>query len=97
MAIQQKSPSPQEIKSDTFSFDKKEINKLKELQKNINQITFEFGQLLINKIKLEETETSLKQKLINLEKEESNLANNLSDKYGKGTINLDSGTFTPME
>ena len=38
MAIQQKSPSPQEVKTSSFSFDEKELNQLKELQKNINQI-----------------------------------------------------------
>ena len=96
MAINQRIPSPQSIKESPQSFDSKEITELRELRDKINQITAEFGQLAINKIKLEDTENNLKLSLSNLEKEESTLAKKLSKKYGKGSINLDSGTFTPI-
>ena len=54
MAIQQKQniPTPETIKSSPHTFDEKELNQLKELRSKMNQITIQFGQLSINKIKL---------------------------------------------
>ena len=76
---------------------KDEINQLKELRSKMNQITIQFGQLSINKIKLEESQDKLKNELASLEQQEINLAKSLSNKYGKGTINLETGTFTPIK
>ena len=53
------------------------------------------GQLYVNKIKLEEVELKLKKELKSLEEKETNIAKKLSDKYGNGSIDLNSGTFTP--
>ncbi len=78
-------------------FTPQEIEQLKQLQDKINQVTVQFGQLQISKIKLEEQETSLKAQLIYLEKEETNLAKSLSDKYGKGSLDIETGEFTPTE
>ena len=55
------------------------------------------GQLYINKIKLEEAEKTLRDELKTLEAKESSIAQTLSSKYGKGSIDLASGTFTPAE
>ena len=90
-------PSPSEISLEPQSFTEKEINQLKELKDKLSNLTAQFGQLAINKARLEEAEKTLKKQLSVLEKEESNIAKSLSDKYGKGSINLDSGTFTPMK
>ena len=96
MAIQkQKVPSPSEIKSTPQSFTPEELNQLKELRSEIGQLTAQMGQLYINKIKLEEAELKLKKELDTIEKKETNIAKTLSDKYGKGSIDLVSGTFTP--
>ena len=97
MAISKKSPSPQEIKTSPHSFSQEELTNLKKLRTEISQLTFEFGILMINKVKLKEEEILLKNKLVELEKQENTLAKSLSKKYGKGSINLDSGTFTPIE
>ncbi len=99
MAIQQKQniPTPETIKSSPHTFDEKELNQLKELRSKMNQITIQFGQLSINKIKLEESQDKLKNELASLEQQEINLAKSLSNKYGKGTINLETGTFTPIK
>ena len=97
MAISKKSPSPQEIKTSPHSFSQNELSELKKLRNEISQLTFDFGTLMINKVKLKEEEIILKNKLVELEKKETILAKDLSKKYGKGSINLDSGTFTPIE
>ena len=95
MAIEKKIPTPTEIKTSPQSFSKEELNKLKELRTEISQTTAQFGQLFINKIKLEEQEIILKKQLANLEKKETTIAEELTNKYGKGSINLETGTFTP--
>ena len=99
MAIQKDkpAPSPTEIKTTPHSFNEQELNQLKTLREKLSNLAFQFGQLQINKIKLKDTEIELKKELSILEKEEENIAKTLSSKYGKGSINLDSGTFTPTE
>ena len=98
MAIQkQKIPSPQEVKSSPQSFSIEELNELKDLRSELNNLTARIGQLYVNKIKLEETEIKLKKELKVLEEKETNIAKKLSDKYGNGSIDLSSGTFTPSK
>ena len=96
MAINKKSPSQQDIKTSPHSFSQEELSELKNLRNEISQLTFNFGTLMINKVKLKDEEILLKNKLVELEKLETTLAESLSKKYGKGNINLDSGTFTPI-
>ena len=97
MAIKQKVPSPQEVKNTPQSFTKQELNELKNLRDRIDEISFQFGQLSIQKIKLEEQESTLKNKLKSIEKEETTIAKKLTDKYGKGSIDLETGTFATLE
>tara|TARA_B100001778_G_scaffold122855_1_gene100979 strand:+ start:309 stop:602 length:294 start_codon:yes stop_codon:yes gene_type:complete len=97
MAIKQKIPSPQEIKTTPQSFSQEELNEIKELRDEINTLSFQFGQLAVQKIKLEEQENSLKKELNQVEKKEASLAKNLTNKYGKGSIDLKTGTFTPID
>ena len=98
MAIQDKKiPKPSDIKSTPQSFSEKELNDIKDLRTQLNQSTLQFGQLYINKLRLEEQEKILKQQLAELESKELNLAKSLSGKYGKGSINLETGTFIPSE
>tara|TARA_R110001592_G_scaffold162284_2_gene395410 strand:- start:1280 stop:1573 length:294 start_codon:yes stop_codon:yes gene_type:complete len=96
MAIKQKVPSPQEIKTSPQSFTEQELNEIKKLRDEINTLSFQFGQLTMQKIKLEEQESNLKIQLKSTEKKESNLAKKLTNKYGKGSIDLKTGTFTPI-
>ena len=78
-------------------FTPQEIEQLTNLQNNINQITLQFGQLQINKIKLKEQEETVKNQLLILEKEEKKLAQTFTDKYGKGSLDIETGEFTPTE
>ena len=97
MAIKnQKIPTPSEIKSSSQTFSSDEINKIKKLREEITNLAASFGKLYINKIKFEEQETLLKNKLSSLEEQEKQIAENLTKKYGKGSIDLETGTFTPI-
>tara|TARA_A100001201_G_scaffold138218_1_gene128899 strand:- start:2659 stop:3009 length:351 start_codon:yes stop_codon:yes gene_type:complete len=90
-------PSPSDIKNSPVSFSQEEIKTLRSLKNDITQLSIEFGTLTISKIKLEEQEKMLKKKLTSLEEKEKTLADTLTKKYGKGSIDLDSGTFTPLK
>ena len=97
MAIEKKIPSPSEVKLSSTSFSPEELKQLKNLRTELSNMTAQFGQLYVNKIKLEEQETLLKKSLAELEQKENILAKELTTKYGKGSINLETGTFTPTE
>ena len=86
-----------ETTSKAKKFSEEELKQLTTLQKKTQQSTFQFGQLYLSKLRLEEQETVLKNQVIALEKEEAELAETLSAKYGRGSINIDTGEFTPIE
>ena len=97
MAIEKKIPSPSEITGEAKKFTPEEVQELQNLQSQITQLTLSFGQLSLSKIKLEEQDAFLKSQLNILEEKETNLAKSLSDKYGKGSLNVETGEFTPVE
>ena len=82
---------------DSIKFEPKEIEKIQGLQANMNQLIFKMGQLKLSEIKLENTKKSLHTSLDNLEKAEISLAKELNEKYGRGTLDVETGTFTPIK
>ena len=92
MAIEQKIPSPSEI-SKTVS--PKDIEEIKKLQMDLSQLNSKFGQLYITKMKLETEENLLRKELSLLEKKETNIAKTFTDKYGKGSLDVETGEFIP--
>ena len=76
-------------------FTEDELKALKSLQDQSQLATLQFGQLYLNKHKLEEQEIKLKNQLKQLEQEEAKIAQTLTEKYGKGTIDIETGEFTP--
>ena len=97
MTTEQKIPSPSDLKKGPVQFTNEEITKLRNLQSKFNNATIQFGQLKISQIKLKETESTLKNALKELEQEESTLAKSLTEKYGKGSLDIETGTFIPAE
>ena len=55
------------------------------------------GQIYYSKLKIEEQENKLKQELSSIEKKELNLADKLTKKYGKGSLDTKTGEFTPLK
>ena len=96
MAIQDKKiPTPSEIKSSPSSFSEQELKEIKDLRLSLDTLTFQLGRISVEKIKLEETKNTLKNQLKDLEKKEISIAKKLTNKYGKGSINIETGTFIP--
>ena len=77
--------------------EKEEISKLKKLRQNFTDLTTTIGNIEIQIMNLEIQKDKLKENLLNLQKEESVLAKKLEDKYGEGSISLDSGEFLPTK
>ena len=94
---EEKIPSPEEIKGEVKKFTKEEINSLKSFQSRIEEIITQLGRIHLSKIRLNEQENILKNEIKNIEKEEQELAQTLTNKYGKGSLNIETGTFTPVD
>tara|TARA_R110001583_G_scaffold161211_1_gene313124 strand:+ start:1792 stop:2085 length:294 start_codon:yes stop_codon:yes gene_type:complete len=96
MAIQEKKiPKPSDIKLSPTSFSELELKELKDLKMSLNTLTFQLGQIFVEKIRIDEQENIFKNQLKDLEKKEASIAKKLTSKYGKGSIDIETGTFTP--
>lgn len=74
-----------------------ELQSLKSLQEKQNQLVVKFGQLEYEIQSLElQKETAIDQ-LNKLKKEEELIGNQLTQKYGNGSIDVESGFFTKLE
>jgi hypothetical protein len=72
-----------------------EIQDLKEFQIKNNQIAMSLGQIEIQKVILENQKDELVNKLAELQETQTKLGKELQDKYGIGSINIETGEFTP--
>tara|TARA_B100002019_G_C21257461_1_gene594718 strand:- start:1799 stop:2059 length:261 start_codon:yes stop_codon:yes gene_type:complete len=78
-------------------FTEEELTSLKELQNQSQGLTYKAGQVYLQKMVIEEQESNLKNNLDKLKESESTMAQQLTEKYGKGTIDIESGEFVPAE
>ena len=92
-----KIPTPHEIASSPTIIPSQDLDKIKKLQENLTSIGTQFGQIKIAKMKLEDQEIVLKKQLDLLTKEESDIAKAFTDKYGRGSLDVETGEFTPTE
>tara|TARA_R110000772_G_C13031616_1_gene411767 strand:- start:90 stop:383 length:294 start_codon:yes stop_codon:yes gene_type:complete len=81
--------------ADAIKFSEEELKSLQELQVTYNQITSAFGQLALTRLGLDSQEEQLKTTLVDTRTKENELAKELTDKYGKGSLNIETGEFTP--
>ena len=73
--------------------EKEQVQEIVQMNQAIQQA---LGNLAIKKIQLDNEEIQLKQQLANNSQKETELAQKLESKYGKGSVNLETGTFTPV-
>jgi|TARA_R100000149_G_C5792332_1_gene83307 hypothetical protein len=85
----------EEIQSD-IPLSESEKEQLQEVVQMNQAIQQALGNLAVRKINLENEETRLKQQLSTNSQKETELAQKLESKYGKGSVNLETGTFTPI-
>ena len=73
--------------------EEKELKSLQENQGKINQVVSNIGAISIQKINLEKSKESFLEELKKIEGEQIELKKELEDKYGKISVNLQSGEF----
>lgn len=72
-----------------------EVSNLKALKQQFKDLTDVVGQIEIQIMNLEIKKDQLKSNLIQIQQQELVLAKELEEKYGDGTISLESGEFLP--
>jgi CRISPR/Cas system CMR-associated protein Cmr5 small subunit len=82
---------------ESIKFQEEEVNSLKEIQLEMDQVIVGFGQVAINRESLKDQENHLKTQLSQLKTKEQTLAQTLTNKYGKGTFNLENNEFIPVD
>ena len=83
-------------------FTEKELTKIKEIQNSYLGVQQAFGQLEVNKLRLNQqldasldASDELRSKFTEIQTDEQKLIEDLNEKYGDGTLDIESGTFTP--
>jgi hypothetical protein len=74
-----------------------ELSKLQDSNAKIADIIASLGQIEINKSILEENKKSLLASFVQIQQDQEVLAQELTQKYGDGTIDMTSGEFTKTE
>jgi di/tripeptidase len=74
-----------------------EIAELKELKETFTQLTEVAGVVEMQSLNIKIKKEQLKLNLQDLQQKEATLARTLEEKYGKGTISLESGEFLPSK
>ena len=64
-----------------------ELQQVKNLQDQVQQITLQLGTIEVKKIQLKDS-------ILKLQQEEEKIAQTLSDKYGTGTLDISTGKIT---
>ena len=77
-----------------------ELKEIRDIQKKFQDTHYQFGNIYLEKIQVEEAiktiaekETSLISTWKSLQKEENELINKILKKYGEGSLNLKDGIF----
>ena len=88
---------------EAVKFSEEELQSLQELQNTYAGISTQFGQLKVSKMNLLRQLDSLEQSEENLEnawednrKKETELVQSLTEKYGPGSLNPQTGEYTPV-
>lgn len=74
-----------------------ELQQLDDIKNSRNKIVMEFGNISIIRKQLEDRENAALVQWNSLQSSERTLAKTLEDKYGKGTVNIETGEFVPID
>ena len=81
---------PKEVK-----FTEDELKQVQDIQKTYANVQNQFGQLKMAQIRLDEQEVELEESLKSIQTEESKFLDGITEKYGQGSLNPETGVFTP--
>ena len=87
-----------------IKFTEQELVNIKTIQDDNSRLTLEFGQLHMERFALDRRlkellnlEQELEAKYLNIQTREQVLVRDLNEKYGSGTVDIESGVFIPTK
>ena len=83
---------PKEVK-----FTEEELTEVQKIQKSYLSVQNQFGQLKMAQIRLDNDEVVLEDTLKSIQDEEKKFLDGITEKYGQGSLNPETGVFTPTE
>jgi len=76
---------------------KEELGKIEEIQKRVQAVKAELGNVGLAEIDLKTRKANIEQYLTETQEQEAEVVKELEEKYGKGSIDLQNGEFIPSE
>ena len=80
--------------SEEVKFTEEELGKINSIRENYLNIQNSFGQVKMAKMRLNQQEQDLENNLIQIQSEEAKFLEEITKKYGQGTLNPETGVFT---
>ena len=76
-------------------FTEDELKQVQTIQQSYANVQNQFGQLKLAQIRLDEQEVELEDALKQIQSEEKKFLDGITKKYGQGSLNPETGVFTP--
>ena len=83
--------------ADPIKFTPEEIQEIHELQQLYTTVVTQAGQVHLEEITLHERKGQVEANFGEVKRKEQEILSNLNTKYGEGSINLETGEFTPVD
>ena len=80
----------------TVKFTDEELQEIKELQNLYNTVVYQAGQFHLEEIYLDKKIDQVEANLEEVKRREQEIISKLNTQYGQGSINLETGEFTPV-
>ena len=80
---------------EAVKFTEEELKQVQDMQKSYANVQNQFGQLKMAQIRLDEQEVELEESLKSIQDDEKKFLDGITKKYGEGTLNPETGVFTP--
>ena len=83
---------PEEVK-----FTEEELIQVQKIQQSYSSVQNQFGQLKLAQIRLDNDEVTLEDALKSIQDDEKKFLDGITEKYGQGSLNPETGVFTSTE
>ena len=83
--------------ADPIKFTPEEIQEIQNLQQLYTAVVNQAGQVHLEEITLHERKGQVEANFEEVKRKEQEILSNLNTKYGQGSINLETGEFTPVD
>ena len=82
---------------EAVKFTEEELKQVQDIQQSYANVQNQFGQLKLAQIRLDEQEVELEESLKSIQDDEKKFLDGITKKYGEGTLNPETGVFTPTK